>query len=234
MLTSIPEISIIIPALNEEDHIVPLLQYLKKSCNNTIQKEIIVVDGGSTDCTVDRSLACGVKVLRSEKSRAKQMNLGAKHARGSHLYFLHADTLPPENFDKAILQAVQQDYKAGCFRMKFDHGGLFLRFFSWFSRINHNICRGGDQSLFITRELFEGTGGFDEAYFVYEDCEFTGRLYDITHFKILPQYVKTSARKYEVNGMLQLQFHFGVIHLKKYMGAPPESLHRYYRKNIVA
>ena len=100
------------------------------------------------------------------------------------------------------------------------------------SRINIKICRGGDQSLFITKNLFEKSGRFNEDYLVYEDNEFIGRLYKIVPFKILPHYVKTSARRYEERGKMTLQYHFGIIHLKNYFGAGPEKLYDYYKRKI--
>jgi predicted glycosyltransferase involved in capsule biosynthesis len=148
------------------------------------------------------------------------------------LYFLHADTFPPKNFDKIILSAIQKGNETGCFRMKFDSESKFLSFFSWFSRINHKICRGGDQSLFITKELFIRSGGYDESYKIYEDNEFIGRLYKLTNFIILPDQVRTSARKYEQIGKFKLQFYFGIIHLKNYLGANPEQLYQYYKRKI--
>lgn len=227
-------ISIIIPVLNEEPHIGVLLSHIKKCGDHKIINEILVVDGGSSDRTKAIAAAMGAEVLQSAKGRAKQMNYGAKRAKSTLLYFLHADTLPPENFDNIILDAVKKGHEAGCFRMKFDHSSWFLRFFSWFSRLNHKICRGGDQSLFITRELFQNTGGFNEAYIIYEDNEFMGRLYEVTDFKILPQCVQTSARKYKEKGLVKLQYHFGIIHLKKFLGAGPDQLYDYYRRNIAS
>ena len=118
--------------------------------------------------------------------------------------------------------------------MQFDSQNLILQFFGWLSRINHTLCRGGDQSLFITKSLFEKSDGFNENYLIYEDSEFISRLYQKTNFKILPQKVITSARKYRQKGWLRVQFHFGIIHLKNYLGATPDELYNYYSKKLLA
>lgn len=227
-----PRISIIIPVLNESKCILKVLSYLKNNSSSNNIREILVVDGGSTDNTASLALEAGASVIYSDKGRAKQMNLGAKNARGEIFYFLHVDTLPPRNFDRSIIAAVNGSHEVGCFQMRFDSDSRFLRFFAWFTRINLTICRGGDQSLFITKELFFKAKGFNEAYIVYEDCEFIGRLYKKTYFKILPEQVQTSARRYEERGMIKLQYHFGMIHLNYYMGAGPEKLYQYYKRNI--
>lgn len=227
-----PKISVIIPVLNEEAHLGQLISFLRE--NSTIGNilEILVVDGGSTDLTVSHAENYRVIVLHSKKGRAKQMNLGAKQAKGDILYFLHADTFPPKNFDSFIVNAISKEKAAGCFQMKFDSKNWLLRFFAWFTRYNHKICRGGDQSLFISRELFNRTQGFNEDYMIFEDNEFIGRLYKRTNFIILPNHVKTSARKYRKAGVVRLQYHFGVIHLKNYLGAGPDQLYDYYKRKI--
>ncbi|MGB7394078.1 MAG: TIGR04283 family arsenosugar biosynthesis glycosyltransferase [Pricia sp.] len=227
-----PKISIIVPTLNEEPNIALLLTYLQEKSSAENVREILVVDGGSTDDTVEIASDFGAIVLHSGKGRAKQMNYGARRAKGEILYFLHADTFPPEDFDRFVLKSVGQGYEAGCFQMKFDTTSRFLSFFSWFSKINHKICRGGDQSLYVTKRIFKNTGGFNEDYMVYEDTEFIGRLYQTIDFKVLPQRVVTSARKYRQKGAVKLQFHFGVIHLKNILGAGPEELYEYYQRKI--
>lgn len=225
-------ISIVIPVFNEEETIGSLLQHLQQQAAHKEAMEILVIDGGSTDATVQIAEAYGATVVHSAKGKAKQMNLGATYAKGIILYFLHADTFPPAQFDTAITSAVEKDEKAGCFRLQFNSPSRFLSFFSWFTRFNVPLCRGGDQSLFITKNLFKELGGYNDSYRIYEDNEFIGRLYRQASFKVLPLKVLTSARKYEVNGTWALQYHFTVIHLKKFLGASPEKLYAYYHKNI--
>ena len=191
-----------------------------------------MVDGGSTDHTAALAKANGARVIFCKKGRAKQMNLGAQRATGTILYFLHADTLPPKHYDRHILTASKEGSQAGCFRLQFDSKSRFLSFFAWLSKLNFKICRGGDQSLYITKNLFNSTQKFDERYIIYEDLEFISRLYKLTKFKVLRQAVTTSSRKYQQKGAIRLQYHFAMIHLKNYLGASPEELHAYYLRHI--
>lgn len=234
MKDNTPQISIIIPVLNEASFIGNLLEHLKPYNTSTNIKEIIVVDGGSTDKTISIASNYDITLISSEKGRAKQMNLGAKYATGQILYFLHVDTFPPKNFGTAIINAVKENHLTGCFRMQFNSTSYFLKFFGWLTRINHKSFRGGDQSLFITKKLFIRSKGFNESYTIYEDSEFIARLYKLNGFEVLPEKVLTSARKYEQNGTFKLQYHFGIIHLKKLLGVSPEKLYDYYKKNIIA
>ncbi|WP_282162395.1 TIGR04283 family arsenosugar biosynthesis glycosyltransferase [Ulvibacterium marinum] len=227
-----PKISIIVPILNEADYIGKLLSCLQNKIAPEHVEEILVIDGGSMDSSLKIAEEYGATIVHSEKGRAKQMNLGAQMAKAEILYFLHADTLPPKNFVLHILEAVKGGFQAGCFQMQFDSNSRFLKFFAWFTRINHQICRGGDQSLFVTKRLFQNSKGFNEDYKIYEDNEFIGRLYKETKFKVLPLQVKTSARRYEKVGAIRLQYHFGVIHLKNYLGAGPDQLYDYYKRKI--
>lgn len=224
-------ISVIIPILNEEETIGRLLQHLLDSSIN--QLEILLVDGGSTDNS--RNIIKkfpNVILLESAKGRAKQMNFGAKHANGSILYFLHADSFPPTDFDALILNEVNKGNKAGCFRMQFDSKHWWLCFTSWWTRFNWRICRGGDQSLFITKELFENIGGFDEQYIIYEDNILINHLYKRDEFVVIPKTLMTSARLYQKHGIWKLQYHFCKIHIKKLLGATADELHNYYKKHI--
>ena len=227
-----PHISIIVPIFNEEARIKSLNSHLQSHAAEYDELEILIVDGGSTDESRATALDAGLTVVSSPKGRAVQMNRGAALSKADILYFLHVDTLPPMHFDTSIQSAVRKGDKAGCFRLRFDTDNRFLQFFAWFSRFNHQICRGGDQSLFITKQFFYELGGFDESYSIYEDSEFISRIYKEAAFKILPETVITSARRYEDHGTVALQYHFGVIHVKNWMGAGPEQLYQYYKRNI--
>jgi hypothetical protein len=227
------KISIIIPILNEVDAIHRLLLHIDNAISKTIEFEIIVVDGGSTDGSQKEVLKHEKAILiSSEKGRAIQLNAGAKIATGTILYFLHCDSYPPSNFDLLISEQVLKGNLAGCFRMKFDYVHPVLLVSQWFTRVNHISCRGGDQSLFITKYLFVKIGGYDEKYSIYEDNEICKRLYQNKQFIIIPNYLITSARRYRENGVWQLQYHFAVIHLKRRLGHTVESLLDYYKKQI--
>ncbi|MFS4483740.1 TIGR04283 family arsenosugar biosynthesis glycosyltransferase [Hyunsoonleella sp. 2307UL5-6] len=173
-----------------------------------------------------------IKLLPSKKGRAKQMNVGAKYATGEILYFLHADSFPPKNFDQLIINEVTKNNKAGCFRMQFDSTHWWLRLASWLTKFNWRACRGGDQSQFITTSLFNEIGGFDESYIIYEDNILINELYSRKQFVVINKKLKSSARMYRKHGVWKLQYFFWSIYLKKWFGATPDELHAYYKKNI--
>jgi rSAM/selenodomain-associated transferase 2 len=231
-------ISIIIPVLNEAETIITLLDYISENSSKQHISEILVIDGGSEDKTKElvdvfaEGSELNIRLIASEKGRAKQMNTGARIAKGSVLYFLHADSFPPKDFDDLILSEIRKGNIAGCFRMKFDNNHPLLKFSQWFTQFNMKYFRGGDQSLFISSELFEKLQGYNEHYFIYEDCEFINRLYDDHNFTIIPHYILTSARKYDEIGTWKLQFHFMMIHLKNSFGASADKLHQYYNRHI--
>jgi rSAM/selenodomain-associated transferase 2 len=197
-------ISIIIPTYNEEAHISHLVRHLVQSGGAGLA-EILVVDAGSKDRTVVLAREAGARVLISaSKGRAAQMNLGAREARGDILYFVHADTLPPATFIQDITGAVAEGFPIGCYRFKFQSENLLLKINSYCTRFNRIMCRGGDQSLFVTRSVFEQLQGYREEYLIMEEYDFIRRARRFHPFRIMPKDVLVSARKYVHNGYLRV------------------------------
>lgn len=227
-----PQVSIIIPAYNEVVSLPPLIRSIRNRSAGYVH-EIIVADGGSTDGTREAVSSEGVKVIRCKmRGRAAQMNEGAAKATGSHLYFLHADTIPPHHFDQFIVRSVADGFSSGSFRLRFDDPHPLLRIYAWFTRFSWKLFRFGDQSLFTDRLLFEKVGGFDEELLVMEDQKIVGDLRSEAPFALMEESVVTSARKYHDNGVIRLQLIFTLIVIFYYAGAGQELLADLYNRLI--
>lgn len=227
-------ISIIIPVYNEAEEVESNLKQIQNRISSFgYVTEILVVDGGSNDGTLALiNLVDGIKCSESQRGRSRQMNYGAKQATAEILYFLHIDSFPPQDFDRLIIESVQNGHQAGCFKMKFRSRHPWLQFISWFTKFNARSCRGGDQSLFVTKSLFEKVGGYNEKFLIYEDHEILKLMYDSSDFKVIQQSISTSARRFEDKGILKLQVLFWIIYFKKWSGASSDELYSFYMKHI--
>lgn len=224
------KISIIIPARNEERFIQKLIGYLNGLETGGFSKEIIVVDGMSTDRTVHLAKDAGAIVLQPKlKGRSTQLNLGAETATGDIYYFLHADTFPPASLFYDLQEAIQANFEAGCYQLSFDSSHWFLKLNAWFSRFNLNAFRYGDQSLFVTKMAFEHIAGYDREMKILEDNEVITRLKKYVRFKLINKVVVTSSRKYMEHGVFRLQFSYYLIYMLYKLGGSQHFLLKIYR-----
>lgn len=200
------KVSIIVPVLNEAKNIQRLINRLFEDKNDSIA-ELLVVDGGSTDDTVQRARNAGATVLISPTcGRAIQMNYAVQFATGDLLYFVHGDTLPPKDYINDLLQATQAGFPVGCFRFRFESKNPLLRINGFMTRFRYLWCRGGDQTLYVTNEVFKKLGGYRNDYLIMEEYEFILRAQAYYPFKIIPKEVLVSSRKYDINGYARVQF----------------------------
>jgi rSAM/selenodomain-associated transferase 2 len=225
-------LTVIIPTLNEAAYIGQLIGAVKQY-GGACLRELLVVDGGSTDDTVARAQQAGATVVTLPRpGRASQMNYGASLATADVLYFIHADVQIHPNFVADISQAVADGNDAGCYRFRFASQHPLLKLNSYGTRFSGLMSRGGDQTLFITRSLFERLGGFQERYVVMEDFDIIARIRAAARFCIIPKDVIVSARKYETNSWLRVQVANLMAFSLFFMNVSPVRIAKTYRRML--
>ncbi len=225
-------ISIIIPTYNEAASISRLVVYLFKHGGDMVH-EIIISDGGSTDQTVMLAQQAGAKaVISPQQGRAAQMNYGEQISHADIIYFIHADCFPPVSFASDIIDAVNSGFDFGRYRTRFNSPKFLLKINAWFTRFNWFICYGGDQTLFVTRDIFKSSGGFKNELLIMEEYEFCERLMQKARYKIFADAALISARKYEGRSWLQVQManRKAIKSFKK--GLPQQQILEAYKKTL--
>jgi rSAM/selenodomain-associated transferase 2 len=200
-------ISIIIPTVNEAHYIEATVRQFTGHYKKD-QLEVIVVDGSSDDHTVEIALAAGaITVENAPRNRAKQLNLGASHARYSVLYFVHADVQVPTSFFDDIVTSLSKGFQAGCYRSGFENYPGLMKLNAFVTRFYWLTARGGDQTLYISKQFFEDLKGYDETYCIMEDYDIVKRIWATDNtFLIIPKEAKISMRKYSNNSWIKVQY----------------------------
>lgn len=217
-------LSVIIPCFNEADRIAQTLASLRPLRERGA--EVIVVDGGSSDATLQRARTLADRVLAAPRGRALQMNAGAAQAGGGILLFLHADcTLPPEA-DGLIIDGLHRTRKSwGRFDVRLGSRSPLLRAVETSMNVRSRLTgiATGDQGIFVTRSLFDAVGRFPEIALM-EDIELSRRLKRYGRPLCLRHRIAVSARRWETHGVLRTILLMWRLRFAYWLGADPDAL----------
>lgn len=219
--------SVVIPTLNEEEHLAATLDSMAAEPD----LEVIIVEGGSSDGTVERVLNFGARLLTTTAQRARQMNAGAAAASAARLLFLHGDTRLPSGFCREVLHLLDKPgTAAGAFRLAIAGSGRGLRLIETLANWRSQLFQlpYGDQALFVRRDLFERLGGFPEIP-IMEDVVFIRRLRRAGRIDISPCSTLASDRRWRRLGILRTTLVNQVVVVGFCLGVDPDRLARWYR-----
>lgn len=218
-------ISVIIPVYNEEKAISQTLDSLFYNDN----LEVIVVDGSSLDRTVELAKKYPVKIIRSIKNRAAQMNTGVEAAGGDAFLFLHADCFLDKGAVEAIEKYLSKGYVGGCFSQKINSNQLIYRFIELSGNIRAKLFKifYGDQAIFVSRDAFFRIGGFERGG-LFEDILFSKKLRQIGRVAALKNKIYTSPRRWEVQGKIKATLINWFMTLGFWLRISPVTLKRIY------
>lgn len=221
-------ISVIIPVLNEADRILSTVAAVKEGTD----VEILVVDGGSTDGTVERLRQAGVEVIQTTPGRGHQMNEGARQATGEYLLFLHGDTQLPGEYDRWVREVLlQPGVVAGAFELAIEGENWGYRVVEWGVKWRSHLFQlpYGDQAIFLSRAVFEQVGGFPELP-ILEDLQLMQRLKSLGKIAIAPLPAITSARRWQHLGIWRTTMINQGVLIAHFLGVDLHQIAHWYRQ----
>jgi len=193
-------ITIIIPVLNEEEILTKNYDHFTDLGKDA---EIIFVDGGSSDRTIELASRLG-KVVKSKRGRARQLALGVKEAKGDALLFLHADCYIKSNALFNACKCMGNGAIGGCFTQRLDSDLPIYRKIEYKGnkRARNRKIFSGDQGIFVRKDIFFALGGFPEVP-VLEDILFSKKLRKAGRVEVLDDKIYVSARRWQKEGFFK-------------------------------
>ncbi len=223
-------ISIIIPVLNEEGHLAGLIDYLRSLPRSKSQSlELIVVDGGSIDASVELATGLADAVVQTQTGRATQMNKGAQLASGEVLVFLHADARPAYSLCTQCSLLIEAREAWGFSKVHLDDQAPVFRMIEWFMNTRSRITgiATGDQAICVEASTFATINGYANISLM-EDIELSKRLKRVSRPIVFDERVVCSTRKWRKNGVLKTVLMMWLLRAWYFLGANPERLRTIY------
>jgi rSAM/selenodomain-associated transferase 2 len=223
-----PFVSIVVPVLNEASLIGPFLRHLR---NLGPAAEIIVVDGESTDRTLEIARPLADRVLSAPRGRAAQMNAGAEIATGEVLWFLHADLRVPGNAIEEIQAALRDErVVGGCFRLCYPRREWIYRVSDSLGNVGVDLFGFalGDHGIFCRRSAFVRVGAYPILP-ILEDGELYRRLRTVGRMQQLSEEIVSDPRTFERGGRYRTTAVYFLILLLYVAGVPISRLNQIYR-----
>jgi rSAM/selenodomain-associated transferase 2 len=219
------DITIIVPIYNEEQVLRENLPYLEEIREHG---ELIFIDGGSSDRSVEIIKDCG-RVIQCAKGRSLQMNFGAKHATRSIYLFLHADNVVLPNALISIQKHIEEGFAGGCLTQRIDKKGPMYRIIEGQGNLRAKVSKVfyGDQGIFVKKDKFWKIGGFPDVP-IFEDVLFTKKLRKVGKTVVLSDKIIVSPRRWERNGIIKTTLLYNWIIILFRLGIPLEKIKGLY------
>lgn len=222
-------LSIVIPTLNAASELPAVLASLMEGLNEGMIRELIICDGGSTDDTLKIARAAGADIVSSASGRGGQLVNGAAATKGDWLLFLHADSQLAQGWSEKVWPFLVDPDCAGYGDLSFRDDAVLARATARGANLRSRVfgLPYGDQSLLISRKLYDTVGGYPEQPLM-EDVEMAKRLKK--HLKPVGYEVKTSAARYQKSGYTKRVLRNWALLLRYKLGADPQDLARAYKR----
>lgn len=213
--------------LNEEGAIAATLDAIRTGAPAA---EVIVVDGGSTDRSVEVARSRCDHLIAGPRGRARQMNAGAALASGDVVVFVHADTIVPTTFAADIELALDDSRIAGGrFDIAFDVRSPALDVVATMISTRSRLMRSatGDQAIFVRRGVFDHLGGYADIELC-EDVDFIRRMRRVGRLACLRTAVITSSRRWRRHGVVRTIVRMWIVKSLFLAGVSAQWLKRHY------
>ena len=218
-------ISVIVPVKGEGPEVAASLSQFSRPP----EAELLIADGGVGAPLREELSAAGARVLSDEGSRGSRLARAAAQARGDILFFLHADSRPPQDALAIIRRAIDDGAHGGAFSLAYESAGPAMRWIAWWANRRSRLARlpFGDQGIFCRRAAYERSGGFRDLPLC-DDLDLVLRLRKTGRFVVRPEKTVTSSRRYREVGAARQMLRNWRVMAGYFAGVAPETLSRWY------